>query len=87
VGDPEASDTVALINEVIRTRWRPNLVLAVASPKDVDAAETVALLASRSAVDGAPTAYLCQRFVCRLPVTSPEELATQLRSQDAAPAG
>jgi uncharacterized protein YyaL (SSP411 family) len=87
VGDPEASDTKALVDEVVRARWRPNLVLAVASPKEIDAAETVALLRTRSAVDSKPTAYVCQRFVCRLPVTSLEELATQLRSQDAAPAG
>ena len=87
VGDPEAPETSALVNEVIRTRWRPNVVLAVAAPDDVEAAETVALLASRSAVEGTPTAYVCQRFVCRLPVTSLEELAMQLRSQDAAPAG
>jgi uncharacterized protein len=85
VGDPEEPNTRALVDEVVRARWRPNLVLAVEPSADAD--ETVPLLASRSAVDGAPTAYVCQRFVCRLPVTSRAELATQLRSQDAAPAG
>ena len=33
VGVPKASDTVALVNEVIKTSWRPNLVLAVAAPR------------------------------------------------------
>jgi uncharacterized protein YyaL (SSP411 family) len=37
-----------------------------------------ALLADRPLVDGRPTAYVCRGFVCRLPVTSVEELAEQL---------
>jgi uncharacterized protein len=78
VGDPEASDTRALVDEVMRTRWRPNLVLAVASPKDVDAGETVALLSDRPPIGADATAYVCQRFVCRLPVTEPSALASAL---------
>ncbi|MBN9629609.1 MAG: thioredoxin domain-containing protein, partial [Actinobacteria bacterium] len=33
------------------------------------------LFEARTARDGLPTAYLCRDFVCRLPVTSPAELA------------
>lgn len=33
------------------------------------------LFEGRTARDGLPTAYLCRDFVCRLPVTSPAELA------------
>ena len=36
------------------------------------------LLADRQARDGRPTAYVCRHFVCRLPVTSAEELQGQL---------
>jgi uncharacterized protein len=78
VGDPGASDTKALVDEVTRTRWRPNLVLAIASPKDGDAARPVALLADRPPIDDHATAYVCQRFVCRLPVTEPSALAGAL---------
>ena len=78
MGDPEASDTKALVDEVVKARWRPNLVLAFASPKDVDAAETVALLSDRPPVGADATAYVCQRFVCRLPVTAPSALADAL---------
>ncbi|SDR94458.1 hypothetical protein SAMN04488543_0800 [Friedmanniella luteola] len=39
-----------------------------------------ALLADRQARDGRPTAYVCRHFVCRLPVTSPEELVAQLQT-------
>jgi uncharacterized protein YyaL (SSP411 family) len=40
----------------------------------------LALLADRPMINGLPTAYVCQHFVCRLPVTSPEHLASQLQS-------
>jgi uncharacterized protein YyaL (SSP411 family) len=78
VGDPDAPDTRALVDEVLRTRWRPNLVLAVRPPNDVDAAQAVALLADRPRIDAKATAYVCQRFVCRLPVTEPSQLSGAL---------
>ena len=78
VGDRQAPDTRALVNEVLRARWRPNLVLAVASPKDVDAAETVALLSDRPRIGDHATAYVCQRFVCRMPTTDLKGLAKAL---------
>jgi uncharacterized protein len=40
----------------------------------------LALLAERPMIDGRPTAYVCRHFVCRLPVTSVDDLASQLRS-------
>jgi len=33
----------------------------------------------RSAVDGKASAYVCENFACRQPVTEPEELAAALR--------
>jgi hypothetical protein len=63
---------------VHRVRFLPNAVLAVADPVDREATEEVALLRDRPQVDGLPTAYVCERFTCRLPVTRPEDLAEQL---------
>jgi hypothetical protein len=77
VGDPEAEDTRRLVHEVW-SRFLPNRVLAVAAPGDRDAAAEVALLADRPPLDGKATAYVCERFVCRRPVTEPEPLAEQL---------
>jgi uncharacterized protein YyaL (SSP411 family) len=78
VGDPSAEATHALVREVTVERFVPNHVLAVAAPDDARAAERVPLLAGRSTLDGSPTAYVCERFGCNLPVTSPAELAAQL---------
>jgi uncharacterized protein len=41
---------------------------------------TIPLLAGRGLVNGAPAAYVCREFTCRLPVTSPDELGQVLAS-------
>ncbi|GAA2652786.1 thioredoxin domain-containing protein [Nonomuraea recticatena] len=42
------------------------------------AAGTVPLLEGRGLVDGAPAAYVCRGFTCRLPVTTPADLRAEL---------
>jgi uncharacterized protein len=78
VGDLEDERTRSLLNEVHRARFLPNAVVALAAPRDEDAIDAVALLRDRPQVGGLPTAYVCERFTCRLPVTTPEDLAEQL---------
>jgi uncharacterized protein YyaL (SSP411 family) len=78
IGDPVAADTRALAAEVTSRSYRPNLVLSVAAPDDERAALTVPLLRDREARGGRPTAYVCQRFTCKLPVTDVEALREQL---------
>ena len=78
VGDPAAEPTRALAAEVTTRRFAPNHVLAVAGPQDEAARQAVALLRDRPQLDGAPTAYVCEHFACRLPVTEPADLVEQL---------
>jgi uncharacterized protein len=78
VGDPEGTGTQALLAEVFRERYLPNVVVAVAPPSVVP--EGLALLEDRPQRDGKPTAYVCQRFTCKLPVTEPDDLRRQLIS-------
>jgi uncharacterized protein YyaL (SSP411 family) len=79
VGAPTAADTLALAAEVTSATYRPNLVLAVASPDDEDARLAIPLLRDREARDGLATAYVCERFTCKLPVTDVDSLREQLQ--------
>jgi hypothetical protein len=36
------------------------------------------LLDDREALDGNPTAYLCERYVCQAPTTNASELGAQI---------
>ncbi len=78
VGAPEEARTRALIDTVTVAAYRPNVVLAVADPGDGAATGAVPLLRDRSEMRGRPTAYVCERFACSLPVSDAEALAAQL---------
>ena len=76
IGDPEDEATIGLLVEV-RKRYLPNTVLALMSP---DEESMLPLLEGRSLVDGKPAAYVCENYVCKLPVTTAAELAALLDS-------
>jgi uncharacterized protein YyaL (SSP411 family) len=67
-------DDVSELAAVVRGRYRPRVVLA-AGP---EGSTIPALLSERTAVDGRPSAYVCEQFACRRPVTSAEELSELL---------
>jgi hypothetical protein len=56
---------------VVRSDYRPHLVLAGGPP----GSDVPALLADRPEVDGNATAYVCEGFACKAPVTDPQQLA------------
>jgi hypothetical protein len=74
-----AGDRAALapLLGTVHGRYQPNRVL-VGAPEGDPGAAGLPLLAERATVDGKPTAYVCQHYVCQLPVTGPEALARQL---------
>ena len=73
VGDPDDERTRALRQTALRAA-PPGAVLAFG---DGDGAE-VPLLAGRGLVGEAPAAYVCRRFTCQAPVTTPEQLEQAL---------
>ncbi|MBI4519843.1 MAG: thioredoxin domain-containing protein [Gemmatimonadetes bacterium] len=80
----ELSDprTQALMG-VVRSRYLPNRIVVVAEPGRA-AQVPIPLLEHREAPDrGTPTAYVCEHYVCRQPVTEPEALAALLDERDA----
>jgi uncharacterized protein YyaL (SSP411 family) len=73
----DGDETVKSFLDAIRTRYKPNIILAASSyPPSNDAP---ALLMDRTLVEGKTTAYVCENFVCKLPVVgSVQELIKQL---------
>jgi uncharacterized protein YyaL (SSP411 family) len=67
-------DDLTELAAVVRSAHRPHLVLA-GGPEGSDAPP---LLADRTALDGAPTAYVCEHFACQVPTVDPEVLAKLL---------
>ena len=78
VGDPRATATRALADEVTIKRFLPNHVLAVADPGDEASRAAVTLLRDRPQLERSATAYVCERFACKLPVTESAALEHQL---------
>jgi uncharacterized protein YyaL (SSP411 family) len=64
----------AQLRDAALAGFQPNSVFAF-SPEPSDA---VPLLVGKGLVDGKPAAYVCERFACRAPVTSPGGLRAQL---------
>ncbi|MEX2196651.1 MAG: thioredoxin domain-containing protein [Thermoleophilaceae bacterium] len=67
-----AGEDVGPLERVVRSEFRPHLVLAGGR------ADGVPLLEGREPVDGRAAAYVCVRFACKQPVTEPDELAALL---------
>jgi len=63
------------LERVVRSTLRPHLVLAGGKP------DGVPLLEDREPVEGRATAYVCENFTCRRPVTEPEDLAELLEGR------
>jgi uncharacterized protein YyaL (SSP411 family) len=74
VGDPQEAVTQALL-ETVHGRYLPNKLLVVASPDQVEElSQRIPLLAGRTQIEGAASAYVCENYACQLPVTEPEAL-------------
>ena len=76
VGEREDGGTAELVREVFRS-YLPNRVF-VGSPEGIGGGSDLPLLQERQLTNGRPTAYVCENYVCQLPVNDAGELAKQL---------
>jgi uncharacterized protein len=76
VGDQDDPRTVALVRTALDGLALRRVVAASSDPQG----SAIPLLHGRDAIGGAPTAYVCRDFACRMPVTDPSALAEQLGS-------
>ena len=77
VGSRDSADTAALL--AVHAWALPRRILSSRcgsrdAPEDVQPA----LLQGRTQMEGIATAYVCERYACKLPVTTPDALAEQL---------
>ena len=77
LGPGQDGHTQALVN-TLWGRYRPNIVSARAD--DPPPPDSPPLLLDRHMLGHKPTAYVCQNFICNLPVTTPDALAAQLET-------
>ena len=75
IGDRDDAATGSLLAEVYR-HYVPNRVLLCAS--EGDDGTGLPLLAERRKIDGKATAYVCENYVCQLPVNDPQAFARLL---------
>jgi len=76
VGDPNGDDTKAMLS-VLWGAFRPFQVTAVGGVDSL-----VPLLHDRAKIDGKATAYVCEHFACRRPVTEVEEFRKLLEGKE-----
>ena len=84
IGPAEDPVTEAL-KDAVFGRYLPNKIVVgidTAQPPETDAvgspSEGIPLLEGRERLNGGPTAYVCQNYVCQLPVTDADALTRQL---------
>jgi uncharacterized protein YyaL (SSP411 family) len=63
--------------EAVKSQFRPDIVVAAGATPPSPSAP--ALLTDRPLKEGQPTAYVCESFVCKLPVNSAMELEAELK--------
>lgn len=71
VGNPTQDEAKAILN-TLRQPFRPNVITALVRGNQ-DEHELIPLLSYRMMRNDKPTVYVCQNFMCQMPVTSADE--------------
>jgi uncharacterized protein YyaL (SSP411 family) len=79
IGNPGSEDTESLL-KAAWAPYLPNKAVALTAAGNTMATAAIPLLRDRPEIEGGATAYVCEHFVCKEPVTTPTKLASQLGS-------
>jgi len=84
-GDPAAAGTQAMLR-ILQARLLPRAVIALHQPGLAGQAieALIPSVQTQTSLKGQPTAYVCERFVCKLPTTDPDELSRLLSATTSA---
>ena len=78
VGDVQEEGTSDLLAAIFKN-YIPNKVVVGSSGSRLDpTSKSIPLLQDKCKIGGKPAAYVCENFVCKLPVTDPSKLTNQL---------
>jgi hypothetical protein len=80
VGDMRGDEMRDLLGVLHQSYW-PHTVVAFKSTGNGATAPDLPLLQGRDQVEGKATAYVCENFACKLPVTDAASLRQQLEAR------
>jgi uncharacterized protein YyaL (SSP411 family) len=83
VGRRNSTDTEKLF-KAVNSLFIPHRIITFLDPESLDRKEVskkIPILSGREMVDGKATAYVCENYTCRLPVTTPDALIAQLSAK------
>ncbi|XP_066249616.1 spermatogenesis-associated protein 20 [Euwallacea similis] len=81
IAGPTEDNTTQALLDVVRSRYIPGRILAVADGPGGRAGllyQRIETLRRLKPIEGRAAAYVCRNFTCSLPVTEPDDLATSL---------
>jgi uncharacterized protein len=78
VSQGELSSLQPFLN-VFRQTYRPFSIIAARYASTGENARYPEILADRPTINGKPTAFVCQGFICKEPVTDPQLFNSQLK--------
>ncbi len=77
IGDTAADDMGELLG-ALNTRFMPNKIVVAATPDEAFEWGDLPVLEGRSMINDTATAYVCENYICMLPVTTVEAFLEQL---------
>jgi uncharacterized protein YyaL (SSP411 family) len=76
---PRNNPSTSELLRALYSMWLPNKVFAAYDPDDPTPASELKLFEDRQMINNQPTAYLCENYTCKTPVTDPASFTAQLR--------